>query len=106
MRSYTIATIVAVLVITSCRISPAPGQDRQSARPLHALLVTGGCCHDYDRQKLILTRGISARANVRWTVVHQGGTTSDTPIPLYNDPGFILKTMYGKHRLHTPLPVQ
>ncbi|MEZ6127661.1 MAG: discoidin domain-containing protein [Planctomycetaceae bacterium] len=55
-------------------------------RPIHALLVTGGCCHDYDRQKLILTRGISARANVRWTVVHQGGTTTDTPIPLYNDP--------------------
>lgn len=55
-------------------------------RPIQALLVTGGCCHDYDRQKLILTRGISARADVRWTVVHQGGTTTDTPIPLYNNP--------------------
>ena len=55
-------------------------------RPIQALLVTGGCCHDYDRQKLILPRGISARANVRWTIVHQGGTTTDTPIPLYNDP--------------------
>jgi putative membrane-bound dehydrogenase-like protein len=57
-------------------------------RPIHALLVTGGCCHDYDRQKLILTRGISARANVRWTVVHQGGTSTDTKIPLYNDPNW------------------
>ncbi|WP_153558098.1 PVC-type heme-binding CxxCH protein [Roseimaritima sediminicola] len=55
-------------------------------RPIQALLVTGGCCHDYERQKRILTRGISARANVRWTVVHQGGTTTDTAIPLYNDP--------------------
>ena len=59
-----------------------------SDHPIHALLVTGGCCHDYDRQKLILTRGISARANVRWTVVHQGGTTTNTPIPLYNDPNW------------------
>ena len=56
--------------------------------PIQALLVTGGCCHDYDRQKLILTRGISARANVRWTVVHQGGTSTDTKIPLYNDPNW------------------
>ena len=57
-------------------------------RPIQALLVTGGCCHDYDRQKRILTRGISGRADVRWTVVHQGGTTTDTPIPLYDDPNW------------------
>ena len=67
----------------------APSIDAQSAdRPIQALLVTGGCCHDYDRQKLILTRGISARANVRWTVVHQGGTSTDTKIPLYTDPNW------------------
>ena len=57
-----------------------------SDRQIQALLVTGGCCHDYDRQKRILTRGISGRANVRWTVVHQGGTTTDTAIPLYDNP--------------------
>jgi len=57
-------------------------------QPIQALLVTGGCCHDYDRQKRILTRGISGRADVRWTVVHQGGTTTNTPIPLYDDPNW------------------
>ncbi len=65
--------------------APAKGS---ADRPIQALLVTGGCCHDYDRQKLILTRGISARANVRWTVVHQGGTSTDTKIPLYDDPNW------------------
>ena len=54
-------------------------------RPLRALLITGGCCHDYDRQKLILTRGLNARVNIEWTVVHQGGTTTDTKIPVYAD---------------------
>ena len=54
-------------------------------KPIRALLVTGGCCHDYARQKLILARGISARANVVWTVAHQGGTTTNTAIPLYRD---------------------
>ena len=57
-------------------------------KPIKALLVTGGCCHDYARQKLILSRGISARANVVWTVAHQGGTTTDTKIPLYDDPNW------------------
>ncbi|MEC7777008.1 MAG: ThuA domain-containing protein, partial [Planctomycetota bacterium] len=55
------------------------------AKAIQALLVTGGCCHDYDRQKLILTRGISARANVVWTVARQGGSTTNAKIPLYQD---------------------
>jgi uncharacterized protein len=45
----------------------------QAAEPLHALLITGGCCHDYEAQKKILTEGISARANVTWTILHEGG---------------------------------
>src|SRR5207249_4454910 len=31
-------------------------------------LVIGGCCHDYEKQKDILTKGISERANVEWTI--------------------------------------
>lgn len=46
----------------------------QSAEPLSALLITGGCCHDYEVQKKTLTEGISARANVTWTIVHEGGS--------------------------------
>ncbi len=59
---------------------------KNNGEPIKALLVTGGCCHDYARQKLILSRGISARANVVWTVAHQGGSTTNTKIPLYDDP--------------------
>ena len=59
---------------------------KEKGEPIKALLVTGGCCHDYARQKLILSRGISARANVVWTVAHQGGSTTNTKIPLYDDP--------------------
>jgi uncharacterized protein len=45
-------------------------QDKPAA--LRALMVTGGCCHDYAAQKKILSEGISARANVEWTIVHEG----------------------------------
>lgn len=33
----------------------------QGIKPLKALLVIGGCCHDYDMQKDILKSGISSR---------------------------------------------
>jgi len=55
------------------------------ATPLRALLVTGGCCHDYQNQKRILTQGISARANVSWTVVHEGGDSRDYLVSIYTN---------------------
>src|SRR3989442_14001386 len=51
-------------------LAPSPAR---AAEPLRALLITGGCCHDYAAQKKTLTEGISARANLVWTVVHEGG---------------------------------
>ena len=88
---FTLSLIVAAGIM-----APLDGQEVVSPRglsgrvererPLQALLVTGGCCHDYARQQRILARGISARANVIWTVAHQGGQTTNTPIPLYRDP--------------------
>src|ERR1041384_8051262 len=43
------------------------------SKPLKALMVTGGCCHDYEKQKVILAQGICARANVERTIVHEEG---------------------------------
>jgi type 1 glutamine amidotransferase len=57
-----------------------------AAEPLRALLVTGGCCHDYEAQKKIITEGISARANVTWTIVHEGGDTREHMVSIYQKP--------------------
>jgi type 1 glutamine amidotransferase len=56
-----------------------------AAEPIKALLITGGCCHDYENQKKILTHGISARANVDWTVVHEGGKGTKHQVSIYKD---------------------
>jgi type 1 glutamine amidotransferase len=56
-----------LLLALSCA---APAVDK--LRPIKALMVCGGCCHDYEAQKKILSEGISARANVEFTVVHEG----------------------------------
>jgi len=61
------------------------GQGADKIKPIKALMITGGCCHEYDKQKFILSQGISARANVEWTIVHQGGSTTNTKIPYYQN---------------------
>jgi hypothetical protein len=48
---------------------------RAAVEPIHALLIAGGCCHDYEAQKTILTEGISARANVTWDILFEGGSS-------------------------------
>ncbi|MGA2621621.1 MAG: ThuA domain-containing protein [Thermoguttaceae bacterium] len=50
--------------------------------PIRALLVIGGCCHDYKHQKDLLTQGISARANVEWAIAYDpdGSTRHLNPI--------------------------
>lgn len=57
-------------------------------KPLRALLVCGGCCHDYEKQKRILSEGISQRANVQWTIVHEGGDARDYKVSIYTNAGW------------------
>ena len=54
----------------------------EEARPLRVLHLTGGCCHDYEKQKTILSEGISERANVKFEIVHEGGKSGDYQFPM------------------------
>src|SRR5262245_10128897 len=65
-----LALIAFSAAVFSCFAADATSSS--TAKPLKALLVAGGCCHDYAHQKKILSEGISARANVVWTIVHEG----------------------------------
>lgn len=47
--------------------------ENKEEKALRGLLLAGGCCHDYDNQKTILSAGISERLPVDWTIVHEGG---------------------------------
>jgi putative heme-binding domain-containing protein len=60
--------------------------DKPKVKPIRALLITGGCCHDYEKQKKILTEGVSSRALVEWEIVHQGGSATNSKIPFYENP--------------------
>ena len=51
--------------------------------PIKALLITGGCCHDYNVQKLIISEGTAARARIEWVIVQDGGTKTNSRIALH-----------------------
>lgn len=54
-----------------------------AAKPLKALLVLGGCCHDYAKQKELLSAGIEARANVEITVEYSADKGTKGKFPIY-----------------------
>jgi type 1 glutamine amidotransferase len=76
IRSIIAASLFALALAPSAR----------SAEPIKALLITGGGSHDYPKQKNILTEGISARANVTWTIVDESDTDKTHETTIYNKP--------------------
>ena len=86
----TMKTLLPALSLAlSLAACPARADDAgKEARPLRALYITGGCCHDYDKQKKIIPEGVSSRAKVEWTVVQEGGSSTDHRISLYEKPGW------------------
>ena len=53
--------------------------------PIRALLVCGGCCHDYAKQSVILRDGIQARANVQVDVIRSEDAGTKPWFPMYEN---------------------
>src|ERR1041385_785124 len=91
-------------------------------KPLHVLLITGGCCHEYAKQKDMLKQGLEARANVVVDQIHSDSGSTKPPLPIYgnvdyakgydvvihdecaadiNDPA-VIKDVLAPHRAGTP----
>ncbi len=56
--------------------------------PLKALLIAGGCCHDYAAQKDIIEQGIESRANVAVDVIYSADTSTAPPLPMLGNPKY------------------
>ena len=64
MKNSTYLLVTAIL-FTGAFVH---GEKTEKKAP-KALLVTGGCCHDYERQQWIVTEGISARTPAEWDIL-------------------------------------
>lgn len=69
--------------------APPPGgsgRQAQNQPRVKALVVSGGCCHDYMLENKALVDSLGKALPVDWTIVMQGGTGTHARIPLYSDP--------------------
>jgi len=80
-RFHSAAGLVLLAAAVAGLSAAPPAADED--RPIRALLVIGGCCHDYKKQKDLLTRGVSARANVQWVIAYDPDTTTKHLNPVY-----------------------
>lgn len=55
-------------------------------KPLKVLLITGGCCHDYARQKDVLKEGLEARAHVVVEQMHSDDKSTKARFAMYESP--------------------
>lgn len=73
----------AALALALGSASHTPAAD--SAKPLRVLLVTGGCCHDYAKQRLILAEGLSTRANIEVEFAHTDDKSTKASFEMYKN---------------------
>jgi type 1 glutamine amidotransferase len=62
----------------------------EAVKPIKALLITGGNAHDYKSQSTLVPEGISARANIEWTVEY-AAKPGGTMIDIYKNPDWAKK---------------
>jgi uncharacterized protein len=55
-------------------------------KPLKGLIITGGCCHNYQFQSQAITQAVASVAKVEWTIKQDSRTGTRGEIELYNDP--------------------
>lgn len=60
----------------------------ESPKPLRVLLITGGCCHDYAKQKDILKNGIEARAYAVVDQIHTDDKSTKPPLAILGNPDY------------------
>jgi hypothetical protein len=78
-RSLSFAFIFAFTLASAHTATP---------KPLKVLLITGGCCHDYAKQKDILKKGLEARANVVVDQIHTDDKSTKPPLAILGNPDY------------------
>ncbi len=91
LRSSSRMTVLGAALLTALIALPytATADEKKAAeniKPVRALLVIGGCCHDYAKQKDILKKGISNRAHIDITIAYDPDTSTKHLNPVYEKP--------------------
>ncbi len=86
MKSKLLLSLPIAFLCLAGATFMATGQDPATppaVKPLRALLVIGGCCHDYASQKEILKAGLEARANLTVDICYSPDKTPKATFSCY-----------------------
>ena len=86
-RVLALGLVASSLLSIALPAAEATLDAKKAKKPLRGLLVAGGCCHDYKEQVKILSEGISARANIEWTIIRRG-SKRDVRVEIYEKEGW------------------
>jgi hypothetical protein len=81
MRKFLLLALVVALLAGRSLAAEKPA-------PLKALLVIGGCCHDYAAQKDILKAGLEARANLIVDIAYSADKNTRPALPILGNPNY------------------
>ena len=74
------------LILALVLLAAAVGHAEETEK-IRALLITGGCCHDYAFQaKAMQLAAAKHGVHIEWTVVNEGGKETKAQIALYQNP--------------------
>ena len=89
LRRFSPFAVAAGLAVTIAAFSLRPRAEaadpiaKAEVKPLKALLIIGGCCHEYHKQKDLLKAGIEARAHITVEVAYSPDTTTKAKFEAY-----------------------
>jgi len=79
--------IACVLLVSALFVAPLRAEEGEKS--ISILLITSGCCHDYDFQTKAMQLAMEQRGvQAKWTVVNEGGTGTKAEIDFYKDPNW------------------
>lgn len=80
---YIVTMILGVLLLgTNLRA------EDEAPHPIRALLILGGCCHDYATQKDLLKEGLEKRVFMNIDIIYSPDKSTAPPIEIYGDESY------------------
>jgi uncharacterized protein len=86
LREISSAIIAILLLAVAFATASCSSARRPVAKQsLRALLITGGCCHNYKLQSEALTNAVAKLGPVEWKIINEGGSGTKAMLPFYDD---------------------
>jgi hypothetical protein len=88
MLKFSLSLPVALAAALCLLLVPVHSSLAGDVKPIRALLVLGGCCHDYKAQQESLAKGIAERAHIEVVIAYDPDTSTAHLHPVYEKAGW------------------